>query len=147
MNNEIIKNEVNNDANKTMASNEEMAKKKSDKGDLSDLNKNKNNSDNNNNNNGNNNSNNSYDINNNGNNNKDAYSKQFGKKPITVECLYCHEKITSKVHKEFHWGSFCFNFWTLCLPNLLCKTKEGPLYIRHFCPLCGQVLSEDYYLC
>ena len=146
MNNENIKNEVNNDANKTMASNEEMKKEKNDKRDLSNLNNNKNNS-------GTNIINirtSSNNINNNDNNNNsinDTYLKQFGRKPITIECRFCKKKIKTIIHKEYNWGLFCFNFWTFGLSHRQNNKENNSLLIRHQCPYCGNLLCEKKYRC
>ena len=93
---------------------------------------------------------NNININNNDNNNNsinDAYSKQFGRKPITIDCLYCKKKITTVIHKEINWGLFCFYLWTLGLSNRQNNTENNSLLIRHQCPACGQLLCDKKYRC
>lgn len=69
----------------------------------------------------------------------------FGSRPVTMNCTFCKQPVTTKVSRSCSIGSFllccctCFIFW-VCVQ--CCRNKEITCCdAKHTCPNCGRTLG------
>ena len=70
---------------------------------------------------------------------------QWGTFPQSVECPFCHKKVTTNVEASCNMGSCCLCFWLSCITwaiVLLIRGKEiGCADATHRCPNCKNVIG------